>query len=61
MKAHPPVANPPESEEIAELPPESRLIADEDELTDEEAFYLAQKESFADMRARYRARPRREV
>lgn len=58
MKAHPPVANPPESEEIEELSPEPRLLADVGELTDEEAFYLAQEVSFADLRARYQAWPR---
>lgn len=37
------------------------LPDDEGELTDEEAFYLAQEEAFADMRARYQARPRRKL
>ncbi len=37
------------------------LPDDEGELTDEEAFYLAQEESFAEMRARYQARPRRKL
>lgn len=37
------------------------LIPDEDELTDEEAFYLAQEEAFADMRARYASWPRRKL
>lgn len=58
---HVPVADPPESREPEELSSESRLLGDEQELTDEEAFYLAQEESFADMRARYQAWPRRKL
>lgn len=38
-----------------------RLTANEDAWTDEEAFYAAQEASFADMRARLRARPRRKL
>ena len=37
------------------------LPDDEGELTDEEAFYLAQEEAFADMRTRYEAWPRRKL
>ena len=37
------------------------LSDDESEFTDEEAFYLAQEEAFADMRARYKAWPRRKL
>jgi hypothetical protein len=61
MKAHPaPLAKPLERQELKELPPEPPLSTEE-ELTDEEAFYLAQEESFADMRARYQAWPRRKL
>lgn len=42
--------------------PDPRLLPDDEgELTDEEAFYLAQEEAFADMRARYQAWPRRKL
>lgn len=37
------------------------LPDDEGELTDEEAFYLAQEEAFTDMRVRYQAWPRRKL
>lgn len=64
MKAHPePIAEPPEPPESGEPEeiPLSRLFTDEDELTDEEAFYLAQEAAFASLRARYEARLRREI
>ena len=48
--------DPPEPEEA-----EAALGSDEDELTDEEAFYLAQEVAFADMRARYAAWPHRKL
>jgi hypothetical protein len=58
MKAHP---APLEPQELKELPPQPPLSTDEEELTDEEAFYLAQEESFADLRARYENRLRRKM
>lgn len=62
MKAHPaPLAKPLEPRELKELPPEPSLRTGKEELTDEEAFYLAQEESFADLRARYESRPRRKI
>lgn len=60
MKAHPvPVEDPPEPREAEGFTPEPHLL--EDELTDEEAFYLAQEEAFAVLRARNAARPRRKL
>ena len=61
MKAHPPpLAKPLDSRELKDLPSEPPLSTEE-ELTDEEAFYLAQEESFADLRARYEKRLRQKM
>jgi hypothetical protein len=58
MKAHPAPLDP---RALKEVHPEPPLSTDDEELTDEEAFYLAQEEAFADMRARYESRPRRKI
>jgi hypothetical protein len=60
MKAHP-LRIDTDAREPEELPPEPRLFANEDDLTDEEAFYLAQEVGFASLKARYEARPRRKM
>jgi hypothetical protein len=60
MKAHPLPVNA-DAREPEKLPPDPRLLADEDELTDEEAFYLAQEVGFASLNARFEARRRRKM
>ena len=55
-----PLATAPDPREPKQPDP-TLLPDDEGDLTDEEAFYLAQEEAFADMRARYEAWPRRKL
>jgi hypothetical protein len=56
-----PLATAPDPREPKQANPALLPEDDEGELTDEEAFYLAQEEAFADMRARYEAWPRRKL
>lgn len=61
MKAYPPSAtDSAEEQQTGALHPEP-LLTNEDVLTDEEAFYLAQQEAFAALKARHARRPRRKI
>ena len=61
MKANAtPVSSEPDARET-KLHDRALLPDDEGELTDEEAFYLAQELGFAALKARHQARPRRKM